>query len=245
MNIQTLTILIIEDDEDTLDQLQKLLREEFPDSEILGAVDVLTGKKLIDQTRTIDVVILDFQLPARTGGYVIDTTLCKAVRSRHIDCLVIHFTGHPTDKEVEMHMAEVHSPNLPTEGDGNPMETLHLGILISKRNGKDSDPDDPGETEKLGDEIIEAIRRRQKLKVIEAGLAELLDEGIGEHSGSRRGMGRVAVPDSGLTGHIGSLSLALEEAWHWLPERTKNRARQLFTIHDVPNAPGKVYIQML
>jgi hypothetical protein len=97
----------------------------------------------------------------------------------------------------------------------------------------------------LGREIVEAISRRQKLKTIETGLSQLLDDTGNQSSGSRRRMGRVGVPDSGLTGHLAGMSLALEDAWSWLPERTKKQALSIFKVHEVPGSPDQVYIQML
>ncbi len=244
MNTPALNILIVEDNDDFRENLASLIKEEIPASEVKQAADVEEGKVVLSGREKFDIVILDFRLPVPGGGQQIDTSLCNLTRTEHPNSLVIHVTMNKDHPEASRHMQEVHGSTEKSVA-GQDMETQHMGILISKAFPEGGDVNDPKEAERLGNEILTAITRRVNLKTIEAGLDNLLGGASGGASGWSRGVGRVVVPDAGLTSHLASLRLALECAWPWLPESVKTRARHVFSIQEAPGAPGRVRIQML
>lgn len=246
MNPHPLNILVVEDEDDFRENLRKLLQENFPGSHVEEAASVREGRELLDRKdRTrLDIVILDFRLPLPNGGQEIDTSLCRLVRERHPDSLVIHVTAKQDHPLAVQHMREVHSPWMETTGGCNRMETQHLGIVIAKNFPGSADVEDPQQARRLGREIRDAVAKRVQLKEIEAGLDAMLG-GLQGFAAPQHGTGRVAVPDLGVTGQLAGLSLALEEAWSWLPQRTQCRARSLFAVREISDSPGHVHLQLL
>lgn len=256
MNLPKLNILIVEDENEFRINLGSLLQEEFPGSAVREAGSVEDGKKALDRSAKeggdragiqppFDIVLLDFRLPVDGGGQEIDVSLCDLARTSHPDSLVIHVTANAKHPEAARHMQAVHQPWLEKAVSGDHMETQHLGIVISKGTQDDAEGGTQGKAERLGQEIVDAITKRARLKAIDANLDAVLGKESTWSPGGKHVTGRIVVPDTSLTGCMASLSLALEEDWDWLPERTKARARKLFTIREIKGSPSQIHIQLL
>jgi len=112
-------ILIVEDIRPTLDQLEKLLQEMIPATEVDGAETVDEARQMLvfrdREGETYDAAIVDFKLPMAPGeNPEFDTTICDMVSERMPDALIVHITAYEDQKIVADHIRERHvrRPNL-------------------------------------------------------------------------------------------------------------------------------------
>jgi CheY-like chemotaxis protein len=107
--ISMMSVLIVEDDPATLDQLTKLLQEEMPGVTIHVATNVAEARILLEGTR-YDVIVLDLKLPAAPGiSPEPDVSLCEQIHGEGASSLVVHVTAYPDDKLLRDHLASAHS----------------------------------------------------------------------------------------------------------------------------------------
>jgi DNA-binding response OmpR family regulator len=107
-------ILLVEDKSNTLEELYELLREVFPDALIETASTVAEGKDKIRTAAANDqpfgIAILDFKLPTHKGlNPEIDESLCREIKSRMPETLVIHITAFHEDPAVARHITQYHT----------------------------------------------------------------------------------------------------------------------------------------
>ena len=106
-------ILIVEDIRPTLDQLEKLLQEMNPATEVDGAETVDEARQMLvfrdREGETYDAAIVDFKLPMAPGeNPEFDTTICDMVSERMPDALIVHITAYEDQKIVADHIRERH-----------------------------------------------------------------------------------------------------------------------------------------
>jgi CheY-like chemotaxis protein len=107
-------ILLVEDNSNTLEELHELLREVFPDALIETASTVAEGKDKIriaaENNRSFGIAILDFKLPTDKGlNPEIDESLCREIKSRMRETLVVHITAFHEDPAVTKHITQYHT----------------------------------------------------------------------------------------------------------------------------------------
>ncbi|MCI0660091.1 MAG: hypothetical protein L0220_03355 [Acidobacteria bacterium] len=107
-------LLIVEDDENTLNQLQKLFDEEFPDAIVDTAATIKKGMLLIEEAFEnrcyYDAAILDLKLPLDVGEAAeVDELVCHKIRNLMPDALIVHYTGYPEDKQILQHVKNAHT----------------------------------------------------------------------------------------------------------------------------------------
>lgn len=107
-------VLLVEDILNTLEELHALLQEVFPNALIETASTVEEGQDKIRTAaagnQSFDIAILDFKLPAHKGlNPEIDESLCKEIKFRMPETLVIHITAFHEDPAVAKHIARHHT----------------------------------------------------------------------------------------------------------------------------------------
>ena len=107
-------VLIVDDVEDTLDQLKKYFTEAFPEAAVETALTVADARRLIEKAygdkRPYHAVALDFMLPPDHLGQapLPDVTLCRLLKDLRWPTVVAHMTSHPEDADVRRHIKEAH-----------------------------------------------------------------------------------------------------------------------------------------
>lgn len=216
-------ILIVEDDEKTLQQLKGLFTEEFPGSQIDTAETVTNGLKLIrmvEEANCIyDVTVLDFRLPQKQGDNdEVDESLCLAIRDRMRETLVCHITGHLTDPLVSGHIEKVHL------GYSDPR-----AALISKLEN-----------------VIWPSQLIGKIKAYLYGtrIEKQIDRLFGENKTSAVTAQRPAIRSSlnrnrGITQELATLCWEIQAHWHDLDKSLQQRVQTIFHV-DTTSDPIKI-----
>jgi len=109
-------ILIVEDIQDTLQQLKALISEAIvePDGStgvnVHTAESVSTARQMIEESRKpYHAVVLDFKLPEQVGlESLVDESLCLLIRRMKLPTLVAHITAYSGDPVVREHLERVH-----------------------------------------------------------------------------------------------------------------------------------------
>ncbi|OGW16671.1 MAG: hypothetical protein A3G93_00470 [Nitrospinae bacterium RIFCSPLOWO2_12_FULL_45_22] len=106
-------ILIVEDIELTLEQLEKTLSEEFPQSTIDTAETVKEGleriEAAVDKGQHYHAAVLDFKLPEDKGKQdEVDESLCEKIRHEMPDIIVAHISAYPGDPKIQDHVKNYH-----------------------------------------------------------------------------------------------------------------------------------------
>lgn len=111
-----LRILIVEDEQNTVNILTYELREAIPDTEIHSACTVAEGEKKLheslDTGRLYDVVILDFKLPPDYVGQnpEPDHSLGLAFRDNSPRTLIVHVTAYKDDPAFKGYLRYERAP---------------------------------------------------------------------------------------------------------------------------------------
>jgi CheY-like chemotaxis protein len=105
--------MIVEDEENTALQLQKIITERIEDVHIQIAADVPTARRLIEAARREDepyhVIILDMMLPPKSGIQAeLDVSLCSRIRNVMPLTRVAHITAYDKNDGVKTHLETVH-----------------------------------------------------------------------------------------------------------------------------------------
>ncbi len=107
-------ILLVEDELHTREVLRDLLKEVFTGALIEIASTVEEGRQKIkaaaSDNRPFDIAILDFKLPVGKGEFPdFDESLCKEIRDKMPDALVIHITRYHLEPFVTSHISAYHT----------------------------------------------------------------------------------------------------------------------------------------
>jgi len=100
-------ILVVEDQLDVLNDLQRILIGRFPLSQVDTAATIAEAKAAIRRQDaggwSYDLAILDFKLPPQKGKHVkVDTSMCELLRDRGIR--IVHITAYAEDTVIKTHI---------------------------------------------------------------------------------------------------------------------------------------------
>jgi CheY-like chemotaxis protein len=221
-------LLVVEDEEATLEELAAFLREEFGDSVVDTAKTAEEGIQLIKRSAEgypYDVVVLDFMLPTREGyGAEINESLCQEIKANKAtmpETVVLHITAWPDDPHVKVHSRAYHI---------EPQDVR--AAFISKL-----DVDWPGQAAAKIKSLLFGAK-------IEKELGYLFQD----HSTSAGiARGRVSSDrprgDRSHTHALARLSRNIVEYWPYLSETVRGKVRQHFHV-DENHAPVQVHLRM-
>lgn len=214
-------ILIVEDIKNTLDQLEQLLLETFPDSQIDRAETVNQGRAFIEEAQaanlTYHTVILDFKLPKETGDNPEDDeSLCELIRRKMPQALLAHITAYSEDQAVQDHLMKSHVEQIG-----------HNVFALSK-----SDVFWPNQLVTKMSAYLYGTRILKKLRFLfsEGGHTISVDDWAGRSH--VRGSG-------GLTHEIADLRREISAHWNDLDEPMQKEIQRVFIV-DTMREPVRV-----
>lgn len=191
-------ILIVEDQPDTLQQLEQLIREAFPGSQVDVAKTVDEAQKLFDRSlrplAPYDVAILDLKLPMSMGeNPEFDFSIGEAFRDSSPETILVQVTAY--DKELSDKRYREHKERL-----------CELGRLyLAKKAG-------------WSRKLIEEIRASLHERFIRHELRELFD--ADRTSGaSGRGTCRALRSDRAWSNRMSALCSYVSNHWDALQPR--------------------------
>ena len=211
-------VLVVEDMENTRQQLVQLLKETVGDVDVDQAGSVCDALDLITQAhasgKDYHVAILDFKLPktARDNPEV-DVSVCSRVRDLMPNAFIVHFTGYAGDREVDVHMSTVHGQARPDQA---------RCWLIDKGSA-----DWPGELLAQIKGFLEGTRKTLARARVREGLDELF--GASE-TGSARGAYKGAGFERCVTHELESLCHDISRLWDDLDDDLKKRVNEHLTV---------------
>jgi CheY-like chemotaxis protein len=214
-------ILIVEDVLHTLEELCSVLQEEFPTALVEMASTVEEGSKKIaiaaSSNQPFDFAILDFNLPARKGeNPEINESLCREIKSKMPETLVMHITAFHEDPAVIKHIALHHArPNTPR------------AEIINKT-------DNTGKTGSWVDKLLSEI----KTNLIDRQLVNLFGRQADmndfradkKHGGS-------------LTHKLATLGRDITAYWHDLDDPIKTKIQEYFDV-SANTAPVRATLRL-
>lgn len=111
-------MLIVEDDQDTVDMLRMNLNLHFTvrglDPQIDAASTIAEARRLIESaTRPYHAAILDFKVPADIGiNAEVDVTICRLLIQQMRPPIVCHITSYREDNIVDEHLRIYHEERI-------------------------------------------------------------------------------------------------------------------------------------
>jgi CheY-like chemotaxis protein len=215
-------LLIVEDEEETLDEMQKLFAGRFPDAIVDVADTVNGGLRLIEQASDsrsyYDVAILDMKLPKDLGDNPeVDESLCQKVRDLMPHTLIIHYTAYPEDPQVSRHAKRVHT------GPDDPRASI-----ISKR--------DLGWSQDMLRQLkayLYGARIERQMTLLFGNSDEVA---LQSHPRKSRGLEK---PVGSLTHTIAALQRDIVVHWNDLDEKLQQKIRNVFYV-DTDSDPIRI-----
>ncbi len=191
-------IFIVEDQPDTLNQLEQLFRGAFPETQVDVATTVDEAQKLFDRSlrrsAPYDFAILDLKLPIRVGeNPELDFSIGEAFRDLSPATILILITAHSSDPRVIRYLDNKER----LDKDGR--------LFIPKNAGWSS-------------KLIEEIRASLHERFIRGEMRELLDPG-GTSSASGRGTCRALRSDRAWSNRMSALCSYISNHWEALRPR--------------------------
>lgn len=214
------SILIVEDVDNTLEELSVLLKETFPGSLIETATNVKDGSGKIglavDNNKAFDVAILDFKLPASRGeNPEIDESLCKEIKDKIPETLVIHITAYLKDEKVTKHVAEFHAgKNAPR------VELVEKTVYWPEK-------------------LLAEMRSYLYSSHVNSKLTSLFDGKPFSQDAKAR---KLEGTRGSRTHELAALSREIRAYWDDLDVATKSRVRRFFTVIE---EEGQVHVSLL
>jgi CheY-like chemotaxis protein len=208
-------ILVVEDIEETREELRLLLSEGMRDSVVVTAG---TSKEALNclardsaAGRKCDVVIVDYKLPPDVGhNDEVDESICSEVRKTIPGALLVHITAYPNDKRVRDHAI---STDL-----GDPAGPRCA--LISKLEG--------GWPKRL----LRMVKAHVYGRSVRARMQELFGPGTGSSADVVRRESRVRTGERSTTHELAALCRDIMEHWHDLDGSLQDEIRQVFRVDE-------------
>jgi len=210
--------LIVEDIATTREQLQKYLREIFPEAQVDLACTVSQAEEaILHARRPYDCIILDFKLPKDKGlNPEEDLSICDLVRSRMPGSFIAHVSAYFDNDRLKEHIRIHHSRPLPPH------------VELAK---------DAGWTARLGatlkNHAIERGLHRLGVATAARGCASGDSEGDFECCGDGAAASLAGPEDAcDLTTDVNLLCYDIEAYWPDLDEPLKERIRRWFRVEE-------------
>ena len=130
-------LLVVEDQEEVLQQLIKLLLEALRGSIVDGAATVDDALARIDAALlagvSYDLAILDFKLPQRLGEVEdVNESVCARLAEAMPAAIISHITAYAEDASILKHLARVHTAGRPQGFFLNKLSTGFHDALVGK-----------------------------------------------------------------------------------------------------------------
>jgi len=212
-------ILIVEDDDDTRQQLVVLFREVFPNARIDAGGTVDEGLKLIrdavERKEPYDIAILDFKLPRNRGeNPEVDESLCIEIRDSMPGTLIGHFTGFPDDSIIKSHVERTHPFTDPR------------GFFIDKRD------------ENWATDLLNKTTKYLYTFRIEAQMEQLFGRaGTAATPPAEYARFSASGPGVSLTTSIASLCSDIGQCWKYLDGTARHRIAAQFSVDESSDPP--------
>jgi len=205
-------MLMVEDDERTLEQVPGVVRSAIPELQVDLSASIVEAKERIIKryhaNERYDVVVLDFMLPLIRGDVpAFDETLCALCRQRASGALIAHITAYAEDEIVTKHNLDYHS-------DVNDQRSLFL-------------PKTPEYCELLVSRMQRFLYSSHVRSQIEA-LFPIL-----RRSSALRGLQRSSISNVGkldVTQQLSILSCDISKYWQFLDEALKGEIKEQFRV---------------
>jgi DNA-binding NarL/FixJ family response regulator len=203
-------ILIVEDQEHTMQRLASLLQQEFPDAVVDTAASAIHARKLVEeaaQNNPYDAAILDFKLPTKLGeNPEVDESICLLLQAKASSTIVAHITGYGGDALVQKHMRRHH-----VESPGP------SGFSLSKDKA---------------DYAIQLVRNLRRM-FLEREMDDLLRGDASDQRASLRQIQFSAFTQGrGITHRLAAWTQEMSEHWHEFDDPFRAKVRTRFKVDD-------------
>lgn len=222
-------ILIVEDEPNTSEELQQIIREQIDDASVEIAMNVPEAIACIDRAKNSNqlfhAVVLDMMLPPKAGiSPILDETICRALRRVMPYTLIAHITAFDDDQNVKDHLDSIHGPS-----------EIDLSFSLAK---------EPNKGQQKGGYSLLLIERLRPFLYglrIEEQLNELFNGG---------GLAGYPVirPRRDNSNHrsrtfeLAALTRNISNDWKYLGEGLRTRIKDIFTVME--NENGEVSVSL-
>ena len=213
-------ILIVEDAEETLNQLRQFVQESIPGLDIVVAKTIDEALCQLASAKHMgirfDVAVIDFMLPAAKGEQPeMDTRIRQELRTSMQDGLLVHITAYVHDTNVKEHMLKNDLGSA----------TGPRSVLISKNHAD------------WGNHVVTQIKRFLYGRRIRSQFYQLFGDRFDRTSSfdMKRYTTRPASRRS-VTHELAKLKQAIMEHWDCLDDELQHQITEVFEVDFVERA---------
>jgi len=223
-------ILIVEDEPETSEELERIITEEIDDVYVETAMNVPEGIRCIEAAKASNqlyqAVVLDMMLPPEDGATAaFDEKLCGLVRQKMPHTLIAHITFWKDDDKVKNHLNSVHG-----------LSQIDLSFRLLKDAPEDSNE------EGYAAKLISRLKPFLYELRIEEQLNALFSGGGLTGYPVMRSRPRDFTSDRSKTFELATLTRHISNDWQFLGEGLHTRIRDIFKV--VEREDGQIRVSL-